>query len=188
MGGTGSGGHNRKSTKTKELEGNLGKRALNHEEPKPEEGTPQIPIRLPALARAHWNRLVPILKKMKVLTVADGDALAGYCTVLVRWELATAAIEKYGIIIAEPDYLVDVLGVGPGGERLPPVPTGAVTLKVNAAVRIQSDALRQMRAFESAFGLDPASRGKLHVSPQGDTPDPLDAFLNGGKGSDDIVM
>jgi P27 family predicted phage terminase small subunit len=183
MGGAGSGGHNRKSTRAKELEGNAGKRALNHDEPKPEEGTPQIPIRLPALARSHWNRLVPILKKMKVLTVADGDALAGYCTVLVRWELATAAIEKYGIIIAEPDYMYDMLGNGG-----PPVPTGAVTLKVNAAVRIQSDALRQMRAFESAFGLDPASRGKLHVSPEGDAPDSLDAFLSGGKGSDDVVM
>jgi P27 family predicted phage terminase small subunit len=182
MGGTGSGGHNRKSTKTKELEGNLGKRALNRDEPKPEEGVPQIPIRLPAMARAHWNRLVPIVKKMKVLTVADGDALAAYCTVLMRWELATAAIEKYGIILATPDYLVDPLTPGPA------IPTGVVTLAINQAVRIQSDAIRQMRAFENEFGLTPASRGKLHVTPDGGGADPLDDFLSGGKGSEDVVM
>lgn len=180
MGGSGSGGKNRKPTVVKEREGNAGKRALNQNEPKPAEGIPQVPIRLSARARFHWTRLVPLLQAMKILTVADGDALAGYCTVLVQWELAAAAIEKYGIIITELDYLVSLV---PGAA---PVPTGAVSMRVNPAVRIQSDALRQMRSFENEFGLTPASRSRLHVKSDGDVPDPLDAFLS-GKGAEDIV-
>src|SRR5208282_595922 len=124
MGGPGS-GRRPKPTAMKMLEGNAGHRKLNTREPKPAAGEPQSPIRLSPCARAHWDRLVPMLLNVKILTIIDGDALAAYCTVLERLELATAAIRKKGIIVADDR----------GNDR------------PNPAVRIQSDALRHLATF-----------------------------------------
>jgi P27 family predicted phage terminase small subunit len=161
MGGKGSGGKNRKPTALKKLQGNAGKRKLNKREPKPMIGAPAMPEHLSRVAKAAWRRLVPILLSMKVLTIADGDALAGYCTSIEQWILASAAIAKYGILIAELDEL-----------------TGTGSVKTNPAVRVRSDALRHMRSFESEFGLTPASRAKLQIHADDDAPDAFEDFLD----------
>lgn len=162
MGGKGSGGKNRQPTALKKLRNNPGKRKLNKKEPKPLIGAPPMPEHLSKLAKAAWRRLVPILLSMKVLTVADGDALAGYCTSIEQWILANGAIGKYGILIAELD------------ER-----TGTGNVKTNPAVRVRSDALRHMRSFESEFGLTPASRSKLQIHADSEEADPFEDFLSG---------
>ncbi len=143
--------------------GNPGHRKLNRHEPKPAAGIPQSPIRLSARARAHWERLVPMLLNLKVLTIVDGDALAAYCTVLERWELATVAIAK-GIIITDDR----------GNDR------------PNPAVRIQSDALRHMATFESVFGLTPSARSRLGGSIDEPGEKQIDLFLKGAK-TDEII-
>ena len=61
------------------LEGNRGKRALNSREPKPRQTRPKVPDFLDEAARAEWKRLVGILARMRVLTEADGIALANLC-------------------------------------------------------------------------------------------------------------
>jgi P27 family predicted phage terminase small subunit len=162
MGGPGS-GRRPKPTAMKMLEGNAGHRKLNRREPKPAAGEPQSPIRLSPRARAHWVRLAPMLLNLKVLTIVDGDALAAYCTVLERWELATEAI-AHGIIVT------DDRGNG----------------RPNPAVRIQSDALRHMATFESVFGLTPSARSKLGVSVDDGSEKKFDDFFNGAK-TDEIV-
>lgn len=161
MGGKGSGGTNRKPTALKKLRGNPGKRKINKREPKPMAGAPELPAHLSTLAKKAWRRLVPILLAMNVLTIADGDALAGYCTAIEQWILASAAITKYGILVAELDET-----------------TGTASLKTNPAVRVRSDALRHMRSFESEFGLTPASRSKLQVHADNDKPDAFEDFLD----------
>lgn len=161
MGGKGSGGKNGKPTALKRLQGNPGKRKLNKKEPKPMIGVPQMPSHLSKIAKAAWRRLVPILVSMKILTIADGDALAGYCTAIEQWILSSAAILKYGILIAELDES-----------------TGTGSVKTNPAVRIRSDALRHMRSFESEFGLTPASRSKLQIHADDDAPDAFEQFLD----------
>jgi P27 family predicted phage terminase small subunit len=161
MGGKGSGGRNRKPTALKTVRGNPGKRKINKREPKPLIGAPAMPEHLSKLAKHAWRRLVPILLSMKVLTIADGDALAGYCTSIEQWILASAAISKYGILIAELDAFT-----GPG------------SVKPNPAVRVRSDALRHMRSFENEFGLTPASRSKLQIHADSDTPDAFEDFLD----------
>jgi P27 family predicted phage terminase small subunit len=164
VGGKGSGGKNRKPTALKKLQGNAGKRKLNAREPKPKLGVPEMPMHLSKLAKVAWRRLIPILSAMKVLTVADGDALGGYCSAITQWILSDAAIAKYGILTAELDES-----------------TGTSILRTNPAVRVRSDALRHMRSFESEFGLTPASRSKLsiHVNDDDDTPDALDELFDG---------
>lgn len=134
---------------------------MNKKEPKPMIGAPEMPEHLSKLAKHAWRRLVPILLSMNILTIADGDALAGYCTSIEQWILASAAIGKYGILIAELDEM-----------------TGTGSVKTNPAVRVRSDALRHMRSFESEFGLTPASRSKLQINVDSDTTDPFEDFLD----------
>ena len=172
MGGRGSGGHNRKSTARKKLEGNPGHRKLNHKEPKPKPGTPPMPPYVAAsrIAREQWNRLVPILLELKVLTTADGPSLGGLCTAFSQLVMAENAIQKYGLMVADLERS-----------------TGVATVRVNPAVRIKSDALRHLRAFCSLFGLDPASRSKISVESHGDSQDPMDDYLS-GKAAGEVVM
>src|SRR5260370_23139127 len=53
-------------------EGNPGKRRLNDCEPQPRATTPRCPDHLDAQAKKEWKHLVPVLRRMKVLTEADG--------------------------------------------------------------------------------------------------------------------
>lgn len=161
MGGKGSGGSNRKPTAIKKLLNNPGKRKLNDLEPEPPKGIPEMPKFLALEGRAEWNRIVPILKDMNVLTVADGKALAAYCSSYAQLVMAEAAISKYGILNATLDQV-----------------TGVAELKVNPAVRIKSDALRQMKSFLLEFGLTPASRSKLKINANTDPADALDDLFD----------
>ena len=61
------------------LEGNPARRPLPPNEPRPLSGEPEMPAYLDREARRQWKRLVPILLSMRVLTVADGMALATLC-------------------------------------------------------------------------------------------------------------
>lgn len=161
MGGKGSGGSNRKPTALKKLLGNPGKRKLNEKEPVVPKGVPELPRFLNGEGRAEWKRIVPILCNMGVLTVADGKALGAYCSAYAQLCKAEAAIEKYGLICATLDQ-----------------ETGVAELKVNPAVRIKSDALRHMKSFLIEFGLTPASRSKLKINANHDTPDALDDLFD----------
>ena len=74
---------NRKPTKLKILEGNLGRRPLpkNEPEPKPLDSKkiPNPPKDINNEAKKIWNRLAPILAKNGLLTEADIDSLALLC-------------------------------------------------------------------------------------------------------------
>jgi P27 family predicted phage terminase small subunit len=174
MGGRGSGGKNKKPTALKELEGNQGHRPLNAREPKPEDGEPPMPADLPKKVQLEWKRLVPLLKAMKVLTTADGDALEALCRMRLRWRQAEDLIDRTGQVVAEKISK-------PDGTRI-------VRVKKNPAVTVSSDALRHYRALLADFGLTPASRSGIHAEGGNDRPsDPLDDLL-GNEDSDEIVQ
>lgn len=174
MGGRGSGGKNKKPTALKKVQGNAGHRPLNRKEPKPVPGEPSMPDDLPKKAQLQWKRLVPILQGMKVLTSADGDALAALCVVRVRWRQAEDLIDRTGQLIKETI-------TKPDG-------TVIVRVKKNPAVTVSSDALRHMRALLSDFGLNPAARSGVHAEGSNDKPqDPLDDLL-GAETSGEIVQ
>ena len=162
-------GRRPKPTQVKLREGNVGHRRLDKNEPKPRPGAPTMPFKLSGRALAHWKRLVPIMLEMKVLTVADGDVLARYCSTLATWELAAAAVKRYGLFVMTRD------------EK-----TGQVAKKLNPALRAQQDAARELRHLEGETGLTPASRARLQVRPA-DEVDSLADFLD-GKSKDDVVQ
>lgn len=58
------------------LEGNRGKRKLNKREPTATRDEPKMPRFLLPAAQEEWKRIVPILLELRVLTIADGSALA----------------------------------------------------------------------------------------------------------------
>ena len=80
-------------TALRKLEGNRGKRPFNEREPQPSPGEPAMPP-LSREAAKEWKRIVPILMALGILTVADGSALAIYCTAFARWQQAERQLSR----------------------------------------------------------------------------------------------
>lgn len=165
MGGKGSGGSNRKPTALKKFLGNPGKRKLNEAEPKATVGRPTMPKGLSIVAQREWKDIIPLLEQMGVLFTCDGKALAAYCSCYAQWMQAEKEITRYGITIKTVHLHED-------GDVL------FLDYKINPAVRVRSDALRQMKSFLIEFGLTPASRSKLKINANPDAPDALDSLFD----------
>jgi P27 family predicted phage terminase small subunit len=157
-------GRNPKPTALKQAAGNPGHRPLNKKEPKPDLGEPSMPKGLPKAARKKWKEMVALLLTMKVLTKADGDALASYCRAYAILEKVQAEIEKNGATFTAYSYDKE-------GELVP------IGIKTNPAVTIADKMIKLMRAIGSDFGLSPVSRARLHTEPDGQPEDPMESFL-----------
>jgi len=66
-------------TKLKELAGNPGKRPINDREPKPAGRIGACPDWFPADARREWDRIVPELDRLGVLTSVDAATVEAHC-------------------------------------------------------------------------------------------------------------
>src|SRR5512146_3144589 len=88
-----------KPTALKILEGNPGHRPLNPDEPMPTAGEPPCPPWLADEAKAEWDRIVPELSRLNVLTVIDGAALAAYCQAFARWAEAEVKCREAGLVV-----------------------------------------------------------------------------------------
>lgn len=75
-----------KPTALRELEGNPSGRPYNKREPKPKKVIDVSPPNwLTEPAKIYWNRVIPILANMGVLTEADLPLLERYCDFLADW-------------------------------------------------------------------------------------------------------
>ena len=145
-------GRTSKPTKMKAVMGNPGHRPLNENEPTAPEGIPDMPPGLSPEAQKEWHRIIPILKEMRVLTIAYSAAVAGYCQTYARWFDAEADIEEHGSIIEEP-----IIRRRRGEDD----EIAGYKRKKNPAVAIANESMKIMRAFLSDFGLSPASLQKV---------------------------
>lgn len=175
MGGKGSGGKNRKSTAQKIAEGNRGKRELNKDEPKVPVGAPAMPDYLPLEAQAEWNRLVPMLLEMKVLTPNDAGALAGLCCAHAQFVKAQLDIAERGILL-DIYVLAEIEGVPIVNKKGDPVAV-LLNVKKNPSVQMASDADRRLRAWFGVFGLDPSSRSGIKAGGEEQPESALDKIL-----------
>jgi P27 family predicted phage terminase small subunit len=137
-----------KPTGVRVMEGNMSKRALPANEPLPFPGEPDMPSHLTREARKEWKRLVPILLGMRVLTAADGIALANLCQAHALLVEAHKAREK--------------ACKGGGSGLLMKTPSGYVQQSpllgiINSQVEIINRICRE-------FGLTPSSRVRLDTS------------------------
>lgn len=134
------------------IAGPRGRKAKPSREPKPPTGEPPMPAWLGKIARDEWRRIVPILSQLRVLTVADGAALASYCTAVGELSECTRIIEKEGRIIDKPVF--DRNGQQVGTRKA-----------VNPILAMQRDAFARVKQFISEFGLSPASRVRVKTEP-----------------------
>jgi len=135
-------GRKPKPTKLKLVQGNPGKRPLNDAEPQPESGAPACPAWLDKISKAKWRSVAPELEKIGVLTKIDGATLAAYCKNYSRWVVAEKILTEKGTTYESKTAKGTIIRVRP-------------------ELKIAEEAMRQMRAFASEFGLTPSSRTRL---------------------------
>lgn len=87
-------------------EGNPGKRPLNRNEPQPRATTPRCPEHLDEEAKKEWKRLVPVLRRMRVLTEADKMSLANLCQTWSTLLKAQEKLTEMGILYKSPSGYV----------------------------------------------------------------------------------
>ena len=120
-------------------------------EPQPKVEAPDCPAWIPQEAKDEWNRIVPILVEMKILTHADRVALTNYCVAYGRAVQAHQFIDEHGF-----SYSTET-----GFRKYP-------------EVAILEKAQDQMRAFLQEFGLSPASRSRVAAHEPGNSDVPSD--------------
>lgn len=141
-----------KPTRTKQLQGNPGKRKLNGAEPKPG-GRPTRPIWLVGEARKEWERLAGRLHTCGILTAVDRSILAAYC---VAWASYVEAVEAL-----REGALVQVTATGYES------PSAWWVIRRNAAAEVAK--------LGAELGLTPSSRSRLTV-PEKPAEDPYADF------------
>lgn len=131
-----------KPTHLKLLEGEPNKNRINKNEPKPRPVMPKCPKHLSKIAKKEWKRIAPELKRLGLLTIIDGSALAAYCTAYARWVDAEELIKKHGVLVKAPSGF--------------PMQTPALA--------IANKAMEQMVKYLTEFGMTPSSRTRIGVS------------------------
>lgn len=134
--------------------GNPGKRAVNHDEPRPKlvAKVPTPPKTLGDVAKAEWKRLASELIKLKLLSVLDMTMLEIYCENYEQYRQADEELKAHFKRTGE--YTVKHTNKA-GHENDIPHP----------ALRIRREALEMMRSIGGEFGFTPSSRSRLKVAP-----------------------
>lgn len=130
-----------KPTKLKKLQGTYREDRAPENEPEPPLGAPACPDWLNDLAKEEWQRIVPDLIEVGLLTKIDRAALAGYCHAWSEWQQMEADIEEEGI-----DQL-----------------TGTGTTQRRPQVMVRDKAIERCYRFAKEFGLTPSSRTGISV-------------------------
>lgn len=116
-------------------------------EPTPEAARPEKPNWLSERAGEAWDAIVAIVERMRILTVADGVALARYCTLWARWYEAEQFLQEHG-----PTY---------------PIRDDSGKVKYIAQhpqVGIANQLSSQLGRLEDRFGLTPSARASLSIN------------------------
>ncbi|MDF2644187.1 MAG: terminase, partial [Pseudomonas sp.] len=120
--------------------GNPGKRALNTAEPKFSQVTNiDPPDWLSARAADMWRMVIPELLREHVVALTDLHNVEAFCTAYAKWRMAEESVQQFGIVVESSQ-----------GSPMK-----------NPALTAANEAMRQMVAFGSLLGLDPASRTRI---------------------------
>ena len=135
-------------TALKILRGIPGKRRLNHREPVPPKGAVVMPVNVSSAAAAVWAELAPLALAMGTLTRSDVRAFATLCELQATLQHASAqkSLEGFAMFALVEDGA-----------------TGAVTVVVHAAIKVEQAAAAAVRPFYELFGLTPVARARIAV-------------------------
>ena len=117
--------------KTHDLSGSL---------PSDRAAVPDCPDFLDAVAKAKWAELCEVLGEMGLLSEADRDVMAMYCSAYSQWREADGMVKKSGLIIKT-----------------------AGSVGANPCVEIAANAKREILHYSALLGLDPTSRSRFRV-------------------------
>ena len=148
-------------TLLKYIRGNPGKRPLNDHEPIPDDAAEvQCPEWLTGDARDKWHKVYPVLRGMRMLTVADEATLARYCALWAEWK-------RHYDFSKQPGGDIYTLMDADGNVRYM-----SPTAQTSLMIKLTPLLLR----MEQEFGLTPSSRSQVTIH---DIPeeDPLQAFV-----------
>ncbi len=137
-------------TSLKLIRGNPGKRAINKREPHPSSKAPRCPEFLDEIAKREWSRMLPILKRMKVLTEADGVALANLCQALSTMIQAQEALSKSGLLVKAASGWV----------------------QQSPLVSVVQSQMKIVNQLCGEFGLTPSSRSRISTTTEPDNDNP----------------
>lgn len=137
-------GRKPKPTALKKLSGNAGKRKINKQEPVAKIGMPDRPASLKGEALKEWNRVVPLLFQMGLLTHIDRACLEGYCVAYGRAKQADAFIEKH--------KMKGLFYENANGNVIQ-----------HPAVGISSSSWKAVQSFADRFGMNPSERSRMRV-------------------------
>ena len=111
--------------------------------PKPPSVAPDAPRGMSKAARVEWDRIVPLLERLGLLSQLDRAALASYCEAWSDFIRATRKVEREGLTIV----------------------TSNGNVIQNPALGVKNQAREAIRKLASEFGLSPAARAGLEVTP-----------------------
>lgn len=151
-----------KPTSIRVREGNLARRPLPANEPRPRVGEPAMPKYLDREGRQEWKRLVPILLAMRVLTKADGLQLANLC-------------QAYSMLMQAHEAMRLATQKG-GSGLLMKTPGGYV--QQSPLIGIINGQVEIINRISREFGLSPASRTRVEALAE-PTDDDFEAELCG---------
>ena len=137
----------------KMLDGNPGKKRIQIEV-KPTPIAPECPSWLPPFAQDEWYRVSGQLEKIGLLTQVDGSAFEAYCMAYANWKTAQMVLMEKGSTMISAK----------GFETTRP------------EVAIADKAVKVMKTFITEFGLSPAGRARMSVTPTGGEDDGADFF------------
>lgn len=134
-------GRKPKPTAIKKACGNPGHRPLNEKEPEAPKRAPKCPDWLDAEAKQEWKRFTRNLAEMRILSEADGPAIAAYCQAWSRWVAAEKEIIRVGPLVK-----------GTKG-----------VIVTNPLIHVANKAREHMVKLLVEFGMTPSSRSRIKV-------------------------
>ena len=134
-----------KPTTLKILEGNLGKRPLNRDEPKPRIGFPRCPSHLSKNARKAWKNFSKELTDAGIGTHLDTTALGLLCTSYAQYLDAVENVAQFGAVWVERS-----------GSKIPKFAYSPYWAVMNRE-------WKNVRSMLAEFGMTPSSRTGLSV-------------------------
>lgn len=118
---------------------------------RPDVEIPERPAHLEGEAGAEWDRIVPYLQTLGLISQIDRAALAGYCDTWGEYVWAVQRIKEMNAGDA----------AGEKG-RVWDTPSGYKQISVLQQIRNRS--LEQMKSFLAMFGMSPADRSRVTQS------------------------
>jgi P27 family predicted phage terminase small subunit len=136
-------------------EAKLEKRPLNPLEPRPRLIEPPYPSQLDAEGHRMWRKLVPILLRMRVLTVADGIALGNLCDSCSTMVQAQSKLRETGLLLK----------------------TSSGYVQQHPLISIVSSSMETVNKPAKEFGLTPAALTRICAEPPEQEMDEIERLL-----------